>query len=95
MKLQIGALAFGFYIALGTYASVHAQIISENRCPYLSGLPARACTVTQKPQGIPAAYGGALMQRPTCSDVLPQASASLYSYDDVSCRQAGSSIGSD
>jgi hypothetical protein len=90
MRVKIGALAFAFYAALANYPFAEAQT-----CPYLSGPPVAACIPNPDPHAIPLAYGGARMRPPACAGVLPEALASLYSYDDASCRQPDTSIGTD
>jgi hypothetical protein len=96
MRLRFCALgSFGFYAALAFYCSADAQTIGGSACPYIDGPPAATCTPNHNSKAIPSAYKGDLMQPPACADVLSQALASLYSYDDASCRQLDSNIGSD
>jgi hypothetical protein len=90
MVLTVGAFAIGFSIAVANFSFADAQI-----CPYLSGPPSATCVPNPSRHSIPPAYGGTMMQASGCINVLPEALASLYSYDDASCRQPDSSIGSD
>jgi len=83
----VGLIACAYLLA---GAPVSGQTVP--RCPYGQGIPVETCTNNPHPDPIPTALGGHQIGDASCSSTIVRALASLYSYDDPTCRPANTNI---
>ncbi len=85
------AVRFLFAFALGMSGGTGVANSQNASCQ--SGLPTAAgCGANPNPATIPLGVGGNQISRANCGSTLAYAVASLYSYDDPTCRTAGDAL---